>query len=275
MSEAKTSASSDVALAAKNSTALAEFDEFLTDDMADGLDDFSQGDFLVPYLRILQSLSKELQKQHPKYIKGAEVGEIINSATKRTWNGDEGMYVIPLAFSHRYQAWRPNNGGPADDYGDNDAVYKSLTPNDKGKRVNADGNEVTDACQYFVFVVDPETGDYEMGVLSMSGSQAKKSRQWNSLMASRKERRSDGRTITPPTYYYAYKVTTVPESNEQGSWYGFSIEDGLKVPDLPNGKDIFLAAKETRERIQSGQIKTQAEEVDGEADLTEGEEKAF
>lgn len=256
----------------KNALALAE--DFLSDN--DSMDDFAQGDFLVPYMRILQSLSKELQKGHQKYIKGSEAGMVINSATKQLWDGEKGLYVIPIAFSHRYQAWRPNNGGPADDYGSNDAIYKAITPNDKGKRFNAEGNEVTDANQYFVYVVDPETGDFDMGVISMSGSQAKKARQWNSVIANRRLKTAKG-TVNPPMFFFAYKVTTVPESNEQGNWYGWSInaDEGMAVSSIPNARQILESAKDTRERIKAGEIKTQAEEVEGDDTLGDGEEKAF
>lgn len=271
MSEDKNDATA-VAVAEQKSSALALQDEFLSDITDDGMGDFAQGDFLVPYMRIVQALSKELQKNHAKFLKGAEVGNLINSATRKVWDGDKGVWVIPISFGHRYQAWRPNNGGPADDYGDNDAIYKSIVPNDKGKRVNSDGNEVTDANQYFVFLVDPETGDYEMGVLSMSGSQAKKARQWNSLMANRRER-VKGVTKTPPIYYYSYHLTTVAESNDQGSWYGFSIAEGPKVPELPNAQAIFEAAKEARERIRKGEIKTVAEEP--EDNLGSEDDQAF
>ncbi len=268
MSDAKT-AGAAVALADEK-TALALADEFFGTD--DSLNDFAQGDFLVPYLRILQSLSKELQKGHQKFIKGSESGQIINSATKQLWDGEEGFYLIPIAFSHRYQAWRPNNGGPADDYGSDDAVYKSIAPNDKGKRVNSEGCEVTDANQYFVFIVNPKTGDYEMGVVSMSGSQAKKARSWNSQIANRK---INGKSV--PMFAFAYKVTTVAESNEQGNWYGWSIDgsESVPVPAIPNARQILEDAKSTRERIAAGEIKTQAAENFEGDDLDVGEEKAF
>lgn len=272
MATTETTAGTDLALADdKNALALAE--EFMVGD--DSMDDFAQGDFLVPYLRILQQLSKELQKGHQKYIKGSEAGQVINSATKQLWDGEKGLYVIPIAFSHRYQAWRPNNGGPADDYGSNDTIYKSLTPDERGKRFNGEGNEVTDSNQYFVFVVDPETGDYDMGVMSMSGSQAKKARQWNSVIANRRLKTAKG-TVKPPMYFFAYKVTTTPESNEQGNWFGWSIsaEEGMPVSAFPNAREILEAARDTKERIKAGEVKTQAEEVE-EDTLGDGEEKAF
>lgn len=254
-------------------TALANADEFFDAGGTTGLEDFSQGDFLVPYVRIIQALSKELQRGHAKFLEGAQNGDFINSATRKTLNGEKGFYAIPIHYSKRYQAWKPNNGGPATDYGSDSSVYDRLTPNDKNKRIDELGNEVTETAQYFILIVDIDTGDYDIAVLSLGGSQMKKSRQWNSLIASRRERRQDGSSITPAMFFYTYHITSVPESNDQGQWYGFSIKEGPKVPDLPRGKEIFLFAKDTRDQITSGAIKAAAVEPEHEDGLDDSDDK--
>jgi hypothetical protein len=253
--------------------ALASADDFLEAGGSTGLEDFSQGDFLVPYVRIIQALSKELQRGHAKFLEGAQNGDFVNSATRKTMSGEKGFYAIPVHYSKRYQAWKPNNGGPAADYGASSIEYDALQPNDKGKRIDSMGNEVTETAQYFVLIVDIETGDYEMAVLSFGGSQMKKSRQWNSLIASRRERRADGSSIVPAMFFYSYHITSTPESNDQGQWYGFSIKEGPKVPDLPRAKEIFGFAKDTREQITTGAIKAAA--VEPEADEHAGDDEAF
>lgn len=242
---------------------LATADEFLdTGGESTGLEDFSQGDFLVPYVRIVQALSKELQRGHAKYLEEAQNGDFINSATRKVIKGETGFHAIPIHYSKRYQAWKPNNGGPAADYGSDSTVYDSLEPNEKNKRIDSLGNEVTESAQYFVLIVDKDTGDYEIAVMSFSGSQMKKSRQWNSLIASRRERRQDGSSVTPAMFFYSYHITAIPESNDQGQWYGFSIKEGPKVPDLPRAKEIFQFAKDTREQITAGALKAAAVEPD-------------
>jgi hypothetical protein len=85
--------------------------------------------------------------------------------------------------------------------------------------------------------------------------------------------RRDGKLMRPAIYFYSYDITTVPESNDQGSWYGFLISEGPKVKDLPNGREIFTTAKQLRERIKAGEVKAAVEEPD--ADAEAGEEKAF
>jgi hypothetical protein len=259
--DTKTTGGTDIATSSGGG-ALATADDFLTQGGDTGLEDFSQGDFLVPYVRIVQALSKELQRGHAKYLEDAQNGDFINSATRKVMAGEKGFLAIPIHYAKRYQAWKPNNGGPAADYGSDSTVYDSLTPNDKGKRIDSLGNEVTETAQYFILIVDKETGDFEMAVLSFGGSQMKKSRQWNSLIASRRERKADGSSVIPAMFFYSYHITAVPESNDQGQWYGFSIKEGPKVPELPRAMEIFQFAKDTREQITAGAIKAAAVEPD-------------
>lgn len=233
----------------------------------EGHEDFSQADYLIPYVRIIQALSKELQKNHAKYKEGAQQGFFINSATRKLY--EHGFFAIPVKFGHRYMAWRPNNAGPAYDMGDDASQYNAATPDEKGKRFDKDGNQLTDALQYFTLILPLDkdgnvTGEFEQAVLNFTGSQAKKGRGWVSTIGQRMERfpaghPKAGTLFKPAVYFYGYKITTVPESNDQGSWYGFSIEEGPKVMDLPNGREIFAAAKVLRGLIEAGDVKAEAE----------------
>lgn len=244
----------------------------------EGLEDFSNSDMLIPYVRIIQALSKELQKNHAKYLQGAKQAMFVNSATRKLYDGEEkGFLAVPVSFAHRYMAWRPNNAGPAYDMGDDPTIFNSIKPvedgKDKGKRFDEQGNQVSDSLQFFILLVDPETFEYEVAVLNFSGSQAKKARGWITTINNRMERK-DGKLIRPAIYFYSYLIKTVPESNDQGSWYGFSIEEGPKVMDLQNAREIFSNAKELRQRITAGEVKAAVENPD-DADGAGGEIKAF
>jgi hypothetical protein len=256
---------------AESTDLVAADDDFFADAGA-GLGDFQQSDFLIPYVRIIQALSKELQKNHAKYLQGAEQGMFVNSATRKIYSGEKGFLVIPVAFGHRYMAWRPNNAGPAYDMGDDPTKFNAATPNDKNQRFDAEGNQLTDAMQYYVILVDLDTWEWEAAVLNFTGSQARKGRGWATTINNRMIRHPDTQKLMRPAmYFFSYKVTTVPESNDQGSWYGFSILDGPQVKDLPNGKEIFSAARTLRQRFEAGEVKGAMEEPSDEV----AEEKAF
>lgn len=262
----------ELATTNNESTDLVATDDDFFADAGEGLEDFQQSDFLIPYVRIVQALSKELQRNHAKYIKEAEQGAFVNSATRKLYSGEQGFIAVPVAFSHRYMAWRPNNGGPAYDMGQDASKFNAAEPDDKGKRHDNEGNELSDALQFFVILVNPESGEWEVAVLNFTGSQAKKGRGWATTMNHRMERHpTTQKLFRPAIYFYSYKITTVPESNDQGSWYGFLIEEGPKVMDLQNGREIFTAARELRQRITAGEVKGAMEEPEEQA----GEETAF
>ena len=263
----------ELATAQNTSVAVSQYDDFLTG--TDGHDDFSASDFTVPYLGILQALSKPLQRGHEKYVDGAQQGFIINSATREVYDvTNEGVLVIPCFFHHRYQAWKPNNGGPAYDYGSDSTVYDSLVPNEKGKRLDAEGNELVDSLEYFCLMLDRETGVYSAVVIPFSGSFAKKARRWNNLIRAQVELKN-GRPVKPPLYFYVYEAKTVPESNEKGSWYSWDVSLHSKVPELPNGAEIFRAAQELRASVVSGALRAASEAPEDDNDEADGKEKPF
>jgi hypothetical protein len=262
MANAKDAAPADKAegkeLEAAKSTALTVEDAFF-EGSGEGMEDFSQSDFTVPFISIIQALSKAVQKNHANYVKGAEQGQFLNSATRVFYDGDKGLLVVPCAFQHRYIAWKPNNGGIAHDYGTSPDIYDQLTPNDKYQRIDPEGNEVVDAMEYFVLLIDPEAMTMEAAVIPFSGIHARKSKKWNNLIRAHAEIRN-GKPVKPALYFYYYKFTTVAESNEKGSWYSFQIEDGGKLPDLGEfGAQVFNAAKELRNSVVSGELKAATE----------------
>lgn len=259
------------------STDLVEADEDFFAGAGEGLEDFQQSDFLIPYVRIIQALSKELQKNHAKYLAGAEQGMFVNSATRKALSGEKGFLAVPVGFGHRYMAWRPNNAGPAYDMGADATKFNAATPNDKGQRHDEDGNQITDALQFFILMVNEETGEYEVAVLNFTGSQARKGRGWATTINNRMERHPVTKKLGKPAiYFYSYKITSVPESNDQGSWYGFSIAEGPKVMELQNGREIFQTAAGLRKRVEAGEVKASVENpADADDELDSGEEKAF
>jgi len=92
-----------------------------------------------------------------------------------------------------------------------------------------------------------DDGSFSPALLSMAKSQIKKSRQWNSIMH-RLKISVDGKTITPSMFFNAYQLSSVEESNDQGSWFGWSVRSlygstGGILNNLTNGEEVYLAAR--------------------------------
>jgi hypothetical protein len=65
---------------------------------------------------------------------------------------------------------------------------------------------------------------------------------------------------TPPMYSQLYRLTTAPESNDKGKWYGWEIERIGSVEDV----GVYQAAKAFALSINAGEVKVKHhDEVEG------------
>ncbi len=62
----------------------------------------------------------------------------------------------------------------------------------------------------------------EQALISMSSSQGKISRKWNSMMMSISLDGKNG-PYTPPSFSHSYKLTTVLNSGKGNQWYGYNV----------------------------------------------------
>ena len=62
----------------------------------------------------------------------------------------------------------------------------------------------------------------EQALVSMSSSQGKVSRKWNSMMMSISFDGKNG-SYTPPSFSHSYKLTTLLNSGKGNQWYGYNV----------------------------------------------------
>ena len=85
--------------------------------MADFLEDAGEGldyrpdELTIPRLQLIQALSPEVKKKEPKYIEGAEVGDIFNTVTRDFWSGEDGIRVVICFQITRFNEWIPRDQG--------------------------------------------------------------------------------------------------------------------------------------------------------------------
>jgi hypothetical protein len=194
-------------------------------DAGEGLEDVSGQDILIPFVGILQQLSPQVNKRKPEYVEGAEPGMIYESASGTVWDGEEGIEVVPIKFMRRYTEFRPRSegGGLVADHGSNSSILEKCVQGERGGYTTADGNELVVSGNFYCFIMD-KAGGWSRVVISMSGSQLKKSRRWNTLLMQERAEGPNGKSFVPPAYYRVYHLTTVPEENDLGSWFGWKIE---------------------------------------------------
>jgi len=109
-----------------------------------------------------------------------------------------------------------------------------------GRDMLENGNYIQTSATHFVLSLN-EDGSYDSAMIAMAGTQLKKSRTWNSVMASIKMRSGD-KVFTPASFSHKYVMKTKAESNDRGTWFGWNI-----TLDGPLGEDemfFYQAAKD-------------------------------
>ena len=199
-------------------------------------------DVMIPYINILQTTSPQLNPSKAEYVESAKVGQFYNTVSQEV---STSLNVIPVLYQLRYVEWKPReSGGGLVEMHDADSGILGRTTRSKMtfKDTLPNGNYIATTAYHYVMVQGTD-GNWSQAVISMTSTQLKKSRRWNSLMLTQKVEGPSG-SFTPPTYAIVYKLTTVSESNDRGSWFGYQVEKVEMVDDasIYNEAKLFSTA---------------------------------
>lgn len=232
---------------------MAEFQQ----DSGQGTDNFKSSDLSIPFVSILQDTSPQCKKREGSYVQGAEAGMFFNSATEELWSE---IIMVPAAYEMRAAEWTPRSkgGGLVRDYGvDIETAKARIKGKDpvNGHDITENGTEIVIAGTHYVLLVNETTGIFTPAVIALTSTQLRKSRKWNTLQSQLSFTGPNGKPFRPPSFAMSYKATSASESNEKGSWMGWVIKQHKIVTELPNGGDIYHAAKEFRRSVTAGEAK--------------------
>lgn len=252
----------------KEESNVVAFDKsILLQDAGSASENMTQDDMMIPRLNILQAQSPKAMKADPSYVKGAEAGHILDTVSNTTVDGEKGITVVPISYRRTHIEWKADRGGFVKDHGNDPFCLTTCTQDKKGKYITDEGNEIVPTAEYMVYVIDEES--YSPALISMASSQLKKAKQWNSMINRLQIQRPDGKGVMNPAMFWtAYKLTTVPQKNDEGTWFGWSIEiiydaqSGGIIDNLKSGSDIYLAARDFKSKVASGEVNVKPDEQD-------------
>lgn len=236
----------------------------LADAADDGMD-FGREDLAVPFLRLAQDLTPQTKRHEAVFLEGLRPGDFFHTVSGEIWtNEDGGVCVVPVAFQRSFTEWKPRDegGGLVKDWGSDDSRMEECTKDEKFHDITPEGTQMVRAALYYVIIVNPEDGTYQQAALSLSGTQLKHARKWNALIGQYRMRGIPG-------YGKAYRLTSVIERNNQGSWSVVHIEPAENVLALENGEEIYAAGKRYSEMVREGTVvakQTEADNASGAAD---------
>ena len=213
-----------------------------------GAQNIEQEDLALPFLKVLGQLSPEINKKNGRYVEGAEPGMILNSVTKKLYDGDKGIDVIPCSYERKYLEWKPRElgGGLVGMHSIDDPIVRTTKRDQMNKDILPNGNYLENTASHFVVTTGEDAGT---GLISMTRTQLKVSRTWNSMMMSIKLQGKNG-LFTPPTFSHIYNLKSVQMTNDKGTWFGWDVNKIGPVTD----NNVYSLAKDFAEKIGKGEV---------------------
>lgn len=195
-------------------------------------------DMVIPRLSIIQDLSPQHKKSKAEYIEGAEVKMIFNTATNELYGN--AIMVVPVFYRKEYVIWKDQNSGGG---------FRGAFPTEMEANAELATLEDKDLCevvgtnQQFVLVVDA-TSDMDnpktaMAVVSMSISQNKVSKKWNTMI----------NQIGGDRFECLYSLEVIEDKNAAGQeYYNWKVVRKGYITGTP----LFALAEKMYEAISSG-----------------------
>ena len=233
-----------------------ELDKMLEADAGVGLENITTDDMQIPFIRIIQALSPQLQKDDPLYIKGAEQGDIFNTVSQEIYKQDEGVIVVPAFFEKKFLEFqlRSSGGGFVRELAADDKDI-TMTSREGTIELLPNGNELVRTHQHLV-IAQSADGTIAPSVLDMKKTQLKVSRRWNTLKNS--ARLPSGALM--PIYGTAWQLTTVLEANDQGKWFNYKLDRINEI--TPAIEKMMLEARNMYQGVSKGEVKMAAASAD-------------
>jgi len=245
-------------VAEKKATPIVTFDDNLLAG-GTGLEEMTTEDFAIPFIRVLQPLSPQVQKQDGKYVAGASAGDLYNTVTDEVYDGEKGISIVPCAYTKKYLEWIPREkgGGLVNPNHDISILSKCGRDEVTNRFITPDGNEIVETAQFFILVLENEP---QQAVLAFTSTQLGVARKWSTMLRMARVQNNKGVSVGAPMFAYTYKLTTNTQSNEKGSWNGYSVnQEGITELSVARmAKDFMTAARAGDVQVKEEQQRDEA-----------------
>lgn len=192
-----------------------------------GTENMGAEDLAIPFIKIVQKASPVIDTNVD-----ARPGMFLNSVSGQLY--DE-LILIPCGFKKEVVQWadRDSGEGIRGSHPWATPLLEQCVPNEKGQPVFPEGHEfatdlMVETRYHYVYAIDPATGETFPALISMSGSQHKRSRKWSSMISTRMIEVEGGRRKAP-SFAFKYHAATEMESKDKNTWYSWVITTGPMV----------------------------------------------
>lgn len=242
----------------QNSKPPANIASLIEADAGMGLENIGSEDVKIPFLRILQQMSPQVNPNKGEYIEGAKPGMIINSVSRKLYDGSKGINVLRCYYKREMVEWQDRGSGvgaPVNTFSADDPIIHTAKRDTMGKDRLPNGNYLANTANHFVLLLD-ENGVSESALIAMASSQLVKSREWNTMITSNKHTTSSGKIIKPPSFSHIYNLKSITQSNSKGEFFNWGISRVGPLTDV----NVYAIAKSFAESVSKGSVNARYEE---------------
>lgn len=237
----------------------------LEDYAGQGLDDLDSSDRSVPFLKVLEKNSPEIES-----VDGAKAGMIIDTSTNRLY---ETIRFVPACREHAFVEWVPidNGGGLVASYGMGEDIAK-WAKTQRGKISLRNGNDLVETF-YLFGVLLPEEGDDEAEpkpvVISFTSTRIKTYKSIVNRSDSIMLMGAGGRKFKAPWFCHVWRIGTLKKVDGNQSWFLYTAEFDSPNKDaagarLPADSEVVQMGAEMVRQKSSGELKMAQEGAAGE-----------
>lgn len=217
-----------------------------------GFENTTIADYARTFLVMLEKMSPHLDEDNLKYIKGAKPGDIINTVTGEFWPGGEGLTVVPCYYDKKDVQWLPNRGGFVSEHDVSENLMSKTKRSDDGRSDQLpNGNTLTPTATFYV-AYEKKDGTWDWGIIAMSYSRLRSSREWLTKMQGIKFKHPQtGDSYTPPMYSHTYTLRSKKMQKEDKTWFIWDAS----VNDVIKDVALFGHAKDLHTKVKEGVLK--------------------
>ena len=267
MAKANSKTEKEVALVTNSALAIPE--DMFAADAGSGMEGATSESFAIPFLSVLQKGSPQVDEASGAAIEGAKAGMLWDNVAGRMFDGKEGVIIIPCAYRRVFLRWAPKGTQGSGFKGEMSADHvagmraagqiadldgRLYVPLPDGTLHEKKCDRISDTRNHYVLLVDAVTGGWAQALLSLTSTQIKKSKMLMSALAGVKRNGPSG-MYTPPTFANQVRLTTIPESNDKGTWFGTKFELAGSV----GRAELYAAAKAFHASVSAGSIEVKYE----------------
>lgn len=280
MAKANTKTEKEVVAVTKSALSISE--DMFAADAGSGMEGATSESFAIPFLSVLQKGSPQVDEASGAAIVGAKAGMLWDNVACRMFDGKEGVIIIPCAYRRVFLRWAPKGAQGSGFKGELSAEQvakmraaeqladldgRLYVPLPDGTVNEKKCDRISDTRNHYVLLVDAATGNWAQALLSLTSTQIKKSKMLMSALASVKLTGPSG-MYTPPTFANQVRLTTIPESNDKGTWFGTKFELAGRVGRI----ELYAAAKAFHTSVSAGSVEVKYE---AQAETSETSSRGF